>query len=225
MNEQLIRSGAEQFGLELDNKAIERFSLFLAELKRWNRSINLTAIKKDDPIIIKHFLDSLSIVPHLDNGVSLLDIGSGAGMPCLPVAIIRSDLVITSIDAVDKKARFQRHVCRLLALDNVNVIHERVEKLAEQRPGSFDVVTSRAFRDIDRFLQLSYDLVRPGGLFIAMVAGARKSGPKLVDQALMDKSSLSCIKIANYTLPQGMGEHSLVLIRKNISNDRLVADH
>jgi 16S rRNA (guanine527-N7)-methyltransferase len=223
MNSQLLISGAEAFGLELDDRAIERFSLFLDELKRWNRAINLTAIKKDDPIIIKHFVDSLSIAPHIDCGSSLLDIGSGAGMPCLPVAIIRSDLSITSIDAIDKKARFQRHVCRLLELDNVNVLHDRVEKLAEDQPESFDVVTSRAFRDIDRFLQLSYELVRPSGLFIAMIAGARKSEACTVDKTIMGELNLTQIEISNYALPQGMGNHSLVLIRKNISNDRLVA--
>lgn len=214
MNTELLLEGARGFGLELDATAIGRFRQFMAELQRWNRSINLTAITRPDEIVCKHFVDSLSIVPLLAPGERLLDIGSGAGLPGLAVAILRHDVTITSLDAVDKKVRFQRHICRLLGLRQVEVLHGRVEGLAVQQAEEYDVVTSRAFRDVGRFAQLAHRLVRPGGRLLAMLAGASHESSENV-AAVCERYGLCRQQEEHYRLARGMGERNLLVLKRN----------
>lgn len=211
MNAELLCEGARIFGLDPGATEIEHFSLYLAELQRWNRSINLTAIHKADQIVIKHFIDSLSLVPLLEKGERLLDVGSGAGLPGLALAIMRKDLLVTSIDAVDKKVRFQRHLVRLLKLDQVTVLHERVEQLAKDQPGAYDVITSRAFRDIGRFARLVLQLLRPGGRIVAMVSGEACEVPDEVSEL-----GLEHLQTIRYELPHGMGSRALLVFRRRL---------
>ena len=216
MNTELLLEGARGFGLELDAVALARFEQFMAELHRWNRSINLTAITKPAEIIIKHFVDSLSIAPLLRTGERLLDIGSGAGLPGLAIAVVRPDLTLTSIDAVDKKVRFQRHICRLLGLHQVEVLHGRVEQLATQRGAQYDLVVSRAFCDVDRFVRLAYPLVRCGGRLVAMVAGDEDDANQGAG-VVGDRSGLQHLETIHYRLPQGAGERNLVVFMRNLA--------
>lgn len=217
MNRSLLQQGAQQLGVVLDAAMIDRFELFMVELQRWNRSINLTAITQSDEIVVKHFVDSLSIVPLLEENERLLDIGSGAGLPGLAVAVVRSDLQITSVDAVEKKTRFQRHLCRLLGLEQVEVLHERVERLAEQRAGQYDVVTSRAFRDIERFVALAWPLVRSGGRLVVMVAGPEDALQKGALAEICQRYQMRLLEIGHYGLPRGAGERNIVVLQRNIS--------
>lgn len=216
MNSALLREGVGAFGLTLDDRAVERFGLFMDELRRWNRAINLTAITKPDQIVIKHFVDSLSVVPQLGQGEHVLDVGSGAGLPGLAVAIVRDDLAITSLDAVDKKVRFQRHVSRLLGLGRVTVQHGRVEQVAVQHPGGYDTVVSRAFRDVDRFIVLAHQLVRPGGQLIAMLAGGVPQLSAKTEELCADLG-MRHHKTEHYRLPRDMGERNLVIFQRNHS--------
>lgn len=214
MNVKLLQEGARSLGVELSGQAVGRLEQYMGELLRWNRSINLTAITQPDEIIAKHFVDSMSIVPLLRPHEHLLDVGSGAGLPGLVVAMLRDDLPITSVDAVDKKVRFQRHICRLLTLDQVEAIHQRVERLAEQRPGQFDLVTSRAFRDPFRFMQLAHPLVRPGGRLVAMVANTGGIEEWNMEQCACDHG-FRLLEMSSYELPRQLGARKLVVFGRN----------
>ncbi|MFA6822606.1 MAG: 16S rRNA (guanine(527)-N(7))-methyltransferase RsmG [Geobacter sp.] len=214
MNVKLLQEGARSLGVELSGQAVGRLEQYMGELLRWNRSINLTAITQSDEIIAKHFVDSMSIVPLLRPHEHLLDVGSGAGLPGLVVAMLRDDLPITSVDAVDKKVRFQRHICRLLTLDQVEAIHQRVERLAEQRPGQFDLVTSRAFRDPLRFMQLAHPLVRPGGRLVAMVANTGGIEEWNMEQCACDHG-FRLLEMRSYELPRQLGARKLVVFGRN----------
>jgi 16S rRNA (guanine527-N7)-methyltransferase len=214
MNVKLLQEGARSLGVELSGQAVGRLEQYMGELLRWNRSINLTAITQSDEIIAKHFVDSMSIVPLLRPHEHLLDVGSGAGLPGLVVAMLRDDLPITSVDAVDKKVRFQRHICRLLTLDQVEAIHQRVERLAEQRPGQFDLVTSRAFRDPLRFMQLAHPLVRPGGRLVAMVANTGGIEEWNMEQCACDHG-FRLLEMRSYELPRQLGTRKLVVFGRN----------
>lgn len=214
MNVKLLQEGARSLGVELSGQAVGRLEQYMGELLRWNRSINLTAITQPDEIIAKHFVDSMSIVPLLRPHEHLLDVGSGAGLPGLVVAMLRDDLPITSVDAVDKKVRFQRHICRLLTLDQVEAIHQRVERLAEQRPGQFDLVSSRAFRDPLRFMQLAHPLVRPGGRLVAMVANTGGIEEWNMEQCACDHG-FRLLEMRSYELPRQLGARKLVVFGRN----------
>ncbi len=147
---------------------MEKFALYTGELKKWNRKINLTAIKSDEDIALKHFVDSLTLTRLVKKEARLLDIGSGAGFPCIPLKIVLPDLQVVSVDAVEKKIFFQRHLARVLALRDFEAIHGRAEGLRDQYEEYFDIIVSRAFSDIPTFAALALPLLKQDGIVVAM---------------------------------------------------------
>ncbi len=138
---------------------------YMALLKKWNKVYNLTAIRDPQEMLALHLLDSLSVLPYVHSG-NLLDVGSGGGLPGLIIAITRPDVQVTTIDTVQKKAIFMRHVKAELGLENVQVVHSRVE--AYQPPSPFGQVISRAFSDIALLRRLTMHLMVPHGRWLAM---------------------------------------------------------
>jgi 16S rRNA (guanine527-N7)-methyltransferase len=169
-NKGLLIEGAKAFGIRLDGKAIEVFEVYFKELLKWNQKINLTAIQTEKGIVLKHFLDSLSVFPYLPKSCSILDIGSGAGFPGIPLKIIQPALEMTLIDSIRKKVDFQRHIIRALGLKGIEAIHGRVQDkgILQSLGGRFDIIVSRAFSDLRTSLILSYPFLKGGGLVIAM---------------------------------------------------------
>src|SRR3972149_4898165 len=169
-NKDLLVEGAKTFGIHLDGKAFEAFELYLKELLKWNQKINLTAIRSEKGILLKHFLDSLSVYPYLPKHSSILDIGSGAGFPGIPLKIIQPSFEVTLIDSVRKKVDFQRHILRILGLKETEAIHGRVQDrgILQRLRGRFDITLSRAFSDLGTFLFLSFPFLKQKGTAIAM---------------------------------------------------------
>jgi len=164
----IFRRCADEFKIELTDKQTGLFIAFSEELKKWNRKINLTAIKDDRDIVIKHFADSLSLLGTLNTAGTLLDIGSGGGFPAIPLKIMLPHMSVLSVDAVEKKVLFQRHAARLLKLDNFTALHVRAEELIENYASQFDYVVSRAFSDLPHFVTLALPLLKDSGQIIAM---------------------------------------------------------
>jgi len=169
-NKDLLVEGARSFGVYLDGKAIESFEIYLKELLKWNQKINLTAIRSEKGIVLKHFLDSLSICPYLPKQASILDIGSGAGFPGIPLKMVQPSLEITLIDSVRKKMDFQRHLFRSLGLKGIEAIHGCVQDkgILQGLGGRFDVTLSRAFSDLHTLLALSLPFLKERGTALAM---------------------------------------------------------
>ncbi len=169
-NRDFLVEGAKVFGIDLDVKAFEAFELYLKELLKWNQKINLTAIRSEKGILLKHFLDSLSVYPYLPKHSSLLDIGSGAGFPGIPLKIVQPTLEITLMDSIRKKIDFQRHIIRMLGLKKTEAIHGRVQDrgILQRLRGRFDITLSRAFSDLRTFLLLSTPFLKQKGTAIAM---------------------------------------------------------
>ncbi|SDK72379.1 16S rRNA m(7)G-527 methyltransferase [Methylophilus rhizosphaerae] len=138
---------------------------YMALMQKWNKVYNLTAIRDPQEMLALHVLDSLSVLPYIQSG-SLLDVGSGGGLPGLIVSITRPDVQVTTIDTVQKKAIFMRQVKAELGVNNAQVIHGRVE--AYQPPSPFDQVISRAFSEIALFRRLTMHLIKPHGRWLAM---------------------------------------------------------
>lgn len=164
-----LRDGLAAMGLDLSAEVQARLLGYVALLKKWNATYNLTAIRDEGQMVTQHLLDSLSILPVLQGsalaGRRWADIGSGAGLPGIPLAIVRPDLEMSLIETVAKKAAFQRQAKIELGLANVIVVNSRVEDVAG---GAFDAVISRAFADLTDFVRLAGHLLRQGGRLYAM---------------------------------------------------------
>jgi len=175
VTEGLLSLGIEDLGLGLSGANIDRLELFLQEMARWNRVHNLTAIEDQKDSVVLHLIDSIAVLPIMDqflgNKTALIaDLGSGGGLPAIPIAILRPEWRLTLIEAVRKKTAFLQHARGKLELKNTEILSERVETVAKKRPGEFDAVISRAFTSLANFLELSQPLLRPGGLVFAMKA-------------------------------------------------------
>jgi 16S rRNA (guanine527-N7)-methyltransferase len=171
----LLALGIEGLGLNLSEAKIADLELFLQEMGRWNQVHNLTAIEDQADSVRLHLIDSIAVLPVLRQFLKspdprIADLGSGGGLPAIPIAIIQSDWHLTLIEAIRKKTAFLQHVRGKLKLNNIEVLSERAENVALQQPGQFDAVISRAFTNLARFLELSLPLLKPDGLVFAMKA-------------------------------------------------------
>jgi len=160
-----LAEGLAALGLSLDAQAQQRLLAYLALVEKWNRVYNLTAVRDTDRMVPQHLLDSLAVAPHL-RGESLLDVGSGAGLPGLPLAVARPAMTVTLLEASHKKSAFLKQAAIELALPNLEVVNARVE--AWEAPRAYDVVISRAFSDLAEFAALAGRHVAPGGVLAAM---------------------------------------------------------
>jgi 16S rRNA (guanine527-N7)-methyltransferase len=175
VTEGLLSLGIEDLGLGLSGPNIDRLELFLQEMARWNKVHNLTAIEDQKDSVVLHLIDSIAVLPIMDQflgskTVSIADLGSGGGLPAIPIAILRPEWQLTLIEAVRKKTAFLQHARGRLELKNTEILSERVEEVAKRRPGEFDAVISRAFTSLANFLELSLPLLKPDGLVFAMKA-------------------------------------------------------
>jgi len=175
MSEDLLALGIEELGLELSPANIADLELFLQEMGRWNQVHNLTAIEGEKDSVRLHLIDSVAVLPVLrrflkTTSPKIADLGSGGGLPAIPIAIVQPEWRLTLIEAIRKKTAFLQHVRGKLKLKNIEVLSERVEDVAVQQPGQFDAVISRAFTNLARFLELALPFLKPDGLVFAMKA-------------------------------------------------------
>jgi len=160
-----LDAGLMEMALDLPVQAKAALLAYLSLLIKWNKTYNLTAIHEPERMMTHHILDSLALTPHVEAG-RLLDVGSGAGFPGIPLAIARPDLQVTVMDASQKKCGFMQQAVIELKLSNVNVVHARVE--AYQASEKFNQIVSRAFSELSDFVRLSGHLLAPGGHWLAM---------------------------------------------------------
>ena len=165
-----LKRQLEALGLKVAPTVIGQLLILQAELLHWNRTYNLTAITDPLEALEKHLVDSLTLLPYLPQEATLLDIGSGAGFPALPLKMARPDLKIVSVDAVAKKIRFQNHMVRKCALSGFTAWHGRAEDLPAESlaQGGFDRIVARAFASLPKLLELARPCLAPGGEVIAM---------------------------------------------------------
>ncbi|MCK0744762.1 16S rRNA (guanine(527)-N(7))-methyltransferase RsmG [Chromohalobacter nigrandesensis] len=159
-----LDSGLVALGIEVDATARERLLALLALLHKWNRAYNLTAVRDPEQMVIRHLLDSASVAAAV-RGPTLLDVGAGAGLPGLVLAILDPRLAVTLLDGNGKKVRFQRQAVLELGLDNVTPVQARVETFEHR---GFDQIVSRAFADLATFLTLTGPLLTEDGEWLAM---------------------------------------------------------
>ena len=204
----LLTTGCSELKLDLSENTIQQLVKYTELLIKWNKVYNLTSITEPREIIIKHILDSLAIVPHLEDKQSnIIDIGTGAGLPGVILAIVRPELSVSLLDSNNKKTAFLQQVKIQLQLNNVHVINQRVENTIPER--LFDAIISRAFASLVDYIKVVEHLVKPEGMIYAM------------------KSKLSDIEIAEFLEFQKLNQlktfaniENLVIIVPYLSENR-----
>ncbi len=198
--EQQLEQGLHQLGC---NTPIEPLLQYLYLLDKWNRAYNLTAVRDVDTMVSRHILDSLAILPWV-NGQRLLDVGSGAGLPGLLLAIAKPELNVVLLDSNGKKIRFLHEVKRVLSLDNVDAVQTRVENYHPTQ--GFDTVTSRAFSELQQMISWTKHLIVKKGLWLAMKG--RYPEAELAGLAYP-------YRVEAYTVPGIEGDRCCIIIENN----------
>ena len=163
MSKTSLSAGLAELGIDLSANQQNKLLAFRDLLLKWNKTYNLTALRDPEQAISHHLLDSLAILPHVGSG-PLLDVGSGGGLPGIPLAIARPGLSVSMVDTVQKKATFLQQAAIQLGLKNVMAHHARVETMT----GQYTQISSRAFAEIGLFISLTRHLLAPGGRWLAM---------------------------------------------------------
>jgi len=215
--DELLATGAERLGVQLSQEQILAFRTYREEILRWAGRMSLTALTRPDEIVRHGFLDALACDPLIPSGARrALDVGSGAGFPAIPIAIIRSNLHFTLIEGSRKKISFLRHVVRLLALRCVHPVLGRAEEVIEREPdmaASFDLVSARAVGPLAKIGAIVLPFLRPGGAFLAQVAAGRET-----DAALGHLIDMGFERAGEIHVPDWIGapSHEILALRKSV---------
>jgi 16S rRNA (guanine527-N7)-methyltransferase len=211
----LFKERAALIDVNLNDSDIDKFFLYKDILKEWNQKINLTAIEDDEGIIIKHFVDSLTILPYLDKGaLKLIDVGTGAGFPGIPIKVLRGDVKVTLLDSLDKRVKFLDNVNQSLGLTGIETVHGRAEdfgvKLGFRE--NFDVAVARAVASLPVLLEYCLPFVKVGGHFIAIKGSSS-------EEVVQSKKALDILggeiqEVKEFVIPGTDMNRSIVIVRK-----------
>lgn len=193
-----------ELSLAQQNKLLD----FVWLLAKWNKAYNLTAVRDVEQMITLHILDSLCVLPYLEGVTSVLDVGTGAGLPGIPLAIARSDISFKLLDSQQKKINFVQHVITSLQLPNVTATHQRIESLQVSSP--LDMVVSRAFASLDEFVKLVANVCTDQTKIVAMKA--RRD--VVMQEAKSLPNEFKLVNIETVTVPEINAERCLVFLQR-----------
>lgn len=213
--EEKLKEKIQKLNIEIEDNQIDNFHKYMELLLEWNQKMNLTAITQEDDVILKHFVDSLTIQKYLKEGKSLADIGTGAGFPGIPLNIMNNDVKYTLVDSLNKRINFLNEVISNLDLKNIETMHSRIEEFGQNKKyrESFDIVTSRAVASLKVLLEYMLPLTKVGGICICMKASN-------IEEEINDsKKALEVLggkieKIEKIILPDSDIERNIIIIRK-----------
>jgi len=168
--EKVFKKYSKKLDMEISDSQIDKFYKYMEILLEWNQKVNLTAITDCEEMILKHFIDSLTIVNNIDKNSYLVDVGTGAGFPGIPLKIVREDIKIVLLDSLNKRIQFLNEVINKLDLKNIEAVHARVEEFGKNKQyrEKFDVATSRAVANLSTLSEYMIPLVKVSGKCICM---------------------------------------------------------
>jgi 16S rRNA (guanine527-N7)-methyltransferase len=208
--QEILKGGASKLRIFLTPQHVSSFYRYLEELSLWNKRINLVSRVRTGDIVYKDFLDSLTISKYLDSGVSMADLGSGAGFPGIPIKIIRQDVPVSLFEVNRKKIYFLQHIVRCLGLEGIEVHWEQGRRSKE----AFDVVVSRAFGTLTRFMAEGISMLKPTGILLAMKGN--KGEEELEEtRRIMKKMGFNLLFCDHFKLPFLEHERTVIGLQKN----------
>ena len=209
-----LENVAKQIEIELTKKQIEKFYNYMNLLLEWNEKINLTAIIEPKEVILKHFVDSLTIAKYIKENEKLIDVGTGAGFPGIPLSIVKENTDIVLLDSLNKRINFLEEIKQNLKLKNITTIHGRAEEFGKNKKEReiYDIATSRAVAPLNILLEYLLPLVKVGGKAICM----KGSNIEEIENA---KNALEILggkieKIEEITLPNSDIKRNIIIVKK-----------
>ena len=203
-------------GVRFSVEQIEQFYKYMNLLIEWNEKMNLTAITEPKEIILKHFIDSLTILKYIDDNSKLVDVGTGAGFPGVPLSIMNPTLKITLVDSLNKRLIFLKEVVKELNLKNIEIVHARAEEFGQNKNyrEKFDIATSRAVANLVTLSEYLVPLVKIGGKIISMKASNAKEEINDAQKAI-EVLGGKIEKIEEFDLPESDIGRTIIIIDKN----------
>lgn len=213
--EEILKEYLKEIKIELDEKQVKQFYTYMNLLIEWNEKINLTAITDPEEIIIKHFVDSLTIATHIEKNSTLVDMGTGAGFPGIPLKILREDIKITLVDSLNKRINFLNEVIKELELKDIITVHARAEEFGKNKQyrEEFDVATSRAVANLSTLSEYLIPLVKQTGKIIFM------KGSEVKEELENAKNAINILggkieKEESFNLPNTDMKRNLIIVNK-----------
>ena len=219
--ENKLQNLSKEINVLLNEEQLDKFYKYMNLLLEWNEKMNLTAITDEDGIILKHFVDSLTVLEYLKDAKSIIDVGTGAGFPGIPISIMNSDKNIVLMDSLNKRINFLNDVVEKLILDNARTVHSRAEDLGQNNMHrqKYDVVISRAVANLTTLVEYMLPLTKVGGICICM------KGQEIVDEIKNSEYAIELLggeieTIDEFCLPNSDMKRNIIIIRKIKNTDR-----
>ncbi len=208
-----LKEKSNKIDVKIKDKEVEQFYEYMNSLLEWNEKINLTAITEPKEVILKHFIDSITIQKYIQKENSVVDVGTGAGFPGIPLNIVNNEAKYTLVDSLNKRIKFLDEIIDKLNLKNIETVHSRAEDFAKENRETYDVATSRAVAALNVLLEYLLPLVKVGGLCICM------KGSNVQEEIEASSNALKILggqieKVEQITLPDSDIIRNIVIVRK-----------
>ena len=210
-----LQNQAQKIDINLTNKQLNEFYTYMNLLIEWNKNINLTAITEPEEIIKKHFIDSLTISKNIQKDSSIIDVGTGAGFPGIPLKIVREDINVVLLDALNKRLNFLNEVVKENKLENIETVHFRAEEIGKNKKyrEKYDIATSRAVAQLNILAEYLLPLIKIGGKCICM------KGCNVEEELKNSKKAITLLggeieKIEEFILPDSDIKRNVIIIKK-----------
>lgn len=216
-NTEILEKGIQDLGIEVTDKMLESFKTYREILVDWNQKMNLTGIEDEKEVYIKHFLDSLSAVKngYIKDGMSIIDVGTGAGFPGMPLRICLENLKVTLLDSLNKRINFLEEVSNNIGVDDIEFIHGRAEDFAknDEYREQYDIATARAVAGLPVLMEFCVPFVKVGGYFICL-KGPNANLELEESKAAMEVLGVEFIEKINVDLPHSDLNHNILVFKK-----------
>lgn len=208
-----LKEKLDKIDIEINKEQSQKFYNYMNLLLEWNEKINLTAITEPNEVILKHFVDSATIIKYIEDNMEIVDVGTGAGFPGIPLNIINSKANYVLVDSLNKRINFLNEIINNLKLENINTVHSRIEDFGKDNKESFDIATSRAVASLNILLEYLLPLLKVGGICICMKGSNTKEEIENSNKALEILGG-KIEKVEEIILPDSDIVRNIIIVRK-----------